>query len=48
MNENYKFNYERISKTINFIKNNFKEQPSLNEMAENLNLNAHHFQKLFK
>ncbi len=48
MNEDYKFNYERISKTINFIKNNFKDQPSLNEMAENLNLNAHHFQKIFK
>ena len=48
MNEDYKFNYERISKTINFIKNNFKDQPSLNEMAENLNLNAHHFQKFFK
>lgn len=48
MNEESQYNYERISKTINFIKNNFQEQPTLNEMAEHLNLSPHHFQKLFK
>jgi len=48
MKGDYEYNYERISRTINFIKNNFKDQPTLNDMAENLNLNPFHFQKLFK
>lgn len=48
MNEEFLFNYKRISKTISYIKNNFKDQPSLEEMAENLDLNPHYFQKLFK
>lgn len=39
--------YQRIAKAINFIKANFKQQPSLEEIAEEVNLSPFHFQKLF-
>ncbi|MBD3748887.1 MAG: methylated-DNA--[protein]-cysteine S-methyltransferase [Sphingobacteriales bacterium] len=39
--------YQRIAKAITFIKANFKQQPSLEEIAEEVNLSPFHFQKLF-
>lgn len=40
-------NYKRIAKAIDFIKDNFKTQPSLDEIAEKINLSPAHFQRLF-
>jgi AraC family transcriptional regulator, regulatory protein of adaptative response / methylated-DNA-[protein]-cysteine methyltransferase len=39
--------YDRIAKAINYIKQNFKEQPDLDEIAEKIHLSPSHFQKLF-
>jgi len=41
-------NYSRIAEAIDYIKTNFKKQPSLNEIAEEVHLSPYHFQRLFK
>lgn len=40
--------YQRIEKAITFITNNFRGQPSLDEVAQQVHLSPFHFQKLFK
>lgn len=40
-------NYNRIAEAIDYIKVNFKEQPSLNDIAERVHLSPYHFQRLF-
>lgn len=40
-------NYNRIAAAINYIHDNFKEQPSLDQIADAINLSPFHFQKLF-
>ena len=40
--------YERIEAAINFLKQNFKEQPNLDQVAEHVHLSSFHFQRLFK
>tara|TARA_R110002167_G_scaffold123399_5_gene302318 strand:- start:1247 stop:2086 length:840 start_codon:yes stop_codon:yes gene_type:complete len=40
-------NYSRIAETIHYIKAHFKDQPSLNELAEKVHLSPFHFQRLF-
>ncbi|WP_028470180.1 methylated-DNA--[protein]-cysteine S-methyltransferase [Neptunomonas japonica] len=40
-------NYTRIAEAIAYIKDNFKEQPSLNEVAAAISLSPFHFQRLF-
>lgn len=40
-------NYNRIAKAIEYIRANFKEQPSLNDIAETVHLSPYHFQRLF-
>lgn len=40
-------NYNRIAEAIDYIKNNFKEQPNLDEIAEKVHLSPFHFQRLF-
>lgn len=40
-------NFNRIAEAINYIKTNFKTQPGLEEIAENVNLSPYHFQRLF-
>jgi AraC family transcriptional regulator of adaptative response/methylated-DNA-[protein]-cysteine methyltransferase len=47
MNTQEELNYQRIAKAIDFIKSNFKRQPNLDEVAENVNLSPYHFQRLF-
>jgi AraC family transcriptional regulator, regulatory protein of adaptative response / methylated-DNA-[protein]-cysteine methyltransferase len=39
--------FDRISEAIDFIKNNFIAQPSLDEIANHVHLSASHFQKMF-
>ncbi|MCA5006077.1 methylated-DNA--[protein]-cysteine S-methyltransferase [Sphingobacterium bovistauri] len=41
-------NYERIAKAIAFIQANFKQQPSLEEIAAHISLSPFHFQRLFQ
>jgi AraC family transcriptional regulator of adaptative response/methylated-DNA-[protein]-cysteine methyltransferase len=40
--------YSRIESAIQFIDENFKEQPSLSEIADSVHLSKYHFQRLFK
>ena len=47
MDEQAYLNYQRIEKAITFINDHFMEQPSLNEIAKNINLSPFHFQRLF-
>jgi len=47
MNEQEKINYNRIAEAIDYIKTHFKEQPSLNDIAERVHLSSYHFQRLF-
>jgi len=41
-------NYNRIEQAIQYLECNFKEQPSLDEIAASVNLSKFHFQRLFK
>ncbi|MBS1511890.1 MAG: methylated-DNA--[protein]-cysteine S-methyltransferase [Bacteroidetes bacterium] len=40
-------NYERIAEAIAFIREHFKDQPSLDAVAEKVHLSPFHFQRLF-
>ena len=40
-------NYSRIAEAIGYIKDNFKIQPGLEEVAEKIALSPYHFQRLF-
>jgi AraC family transcriptional regulator of adaptative response/methylated-DNA-[protein]-cysteine methyltransferase len=40
-------NYKRIAEAIDFILENFKDQPTLEQVAERLHLSPFHFQRLF-
>lgn len=47
MKDQESLNFERVAKAISFIKENFKNQPSLDEIAEHVHLSPFHFQRLF-
>jgi AraC family transcriptional regulator, regulatory protein of adaptative response / methylated-DNA-[protein]-cysteine methyltransferase len=47
MNEQQQINYQRIAQSIEYIKTHFKEQPNLDDVAEQVHLSPHHFQRLF-
>jgi AraC family transcriptional regulator of adaptative response/methylated-DNA-[protein]-cysteine methyltransferase len=40
--------YERIEQAIRFIRENFQDQPDLDEIAKQIHLSPFHFQRLFK
>lgn len=40
-------NYHRIAEAIDYIKENFKSQPHIDEVAEQVNLSPSHFKRLF-
>lgn len=40
-------NFKRIAEAIDYIKSNFKSQPSLDEVAKNIHVSPAHFQRLF-
>jgi AraC family transcriptional regulator, regulatory protein of adaptative response / methylated-DNA-[protein]-cysteine methyltransferase len=40
--------FERITQAIHFIKDHFKQQPELDEIAAHIHLSPFHFQRLFK
>jgi AraC family transcriptional regulator of adaptative response/methylated-DNA-[protein]-cysteine methyltransferase len=39
--------YERIERAIYFLETNYRDQPTLKEMAQYVNLSEYHFQRLF-
>lgn len=47
MNEQEIIDYNRIATAIDYLKENFKSQPSLDEVAEKVHLSPFHFQRLF-
>lgn len=47
MKEQDHINYNRIAEAIAYIKENFKQQPDLNDVAAKINLSPFHFQRLF-
>lgn len=47
MSDGNELNYKRIETAIEYIKHNFKEQPSLNDIADVVGLSNYHFQRLF-
>lgn len=47
MFEQQQLNYDRIAEAIEYIKNNFKEQPNLDELAAQVHLSPFYFQRLF-
>ncbi len=40
--------YNRIEKAIHFIEDNFKSQPTLEQVADNVHLSKYHFNRIFK
>ncbi len=40
--------YQRIEKAILYLKDNFKQQPDLDQVAREVNLSPFHFQRMFK
>ncbi|MEM8510182.1 MAG: methylated-DNA--[protein]-cysteine S-methyltransferase [Bacteroidota bacterium] len=40
-------NYNRVAQAITYITTNFKDQPSLSTIADNVHLSPYHFQRLF-
>lgn len=47
MNDQNRINYNRIAKAIEFVHQNYRAQPNLEDIAEYLNLSPFHFQRLF-
>ncbi len=47
MYNKHELNYTRIAEAIEYIKANFKTQPTLDEMARQVHLSPFHFQRLF-
>ncbi len=47
MNTQEIINFDRIAEAINYIKRNFKDQPDLDKVAEQVHLSPFHFQRLF-
>lgn len=47
MTEQEPLNYYRIARAIDYITQNFKGQPNLDEVAETVSLSPYHFQRLF-
>jgi AraC family transcriptional regulator of adaptative response/methylated-DNA-[protein]-cysteine methyltransferase len=40
--------YQKIAKAIEYLDQNFKQQPSLDQVAQQLHMSTFHFQRLFK
>lgn len=47
MKEQDNINFSRITEAIDYIQENFKSQPRLDEIAEKIHLSPFHFQRLF-
>jgi AraC family transcriptional regulator of adaptative response/methylated-DNA-[protein]-cysteine methyltransferase len=45
--EKHHINYQRIEQAIQYLQQNFRVQPELDEVAEKINLSPFHFQRVF-
>jgi AraC family transcriptional regulator of adaptative response/methylated-DNA-[protein]-cysteine methyltransferase len=48
METQQEINYNRIAEAIDFYKHNFKDQPSLDTVAEHIHVSPFHFQRMFR
>jgi AraC family transcriptional regulator of adaptative response/methylated-DNA-[protein]-cysteine methyltransferase len=48
METQQEINYNRIAEAIEFYRNHFKQQPSLETVAEHIHVSPFHFQRMFK
>jgi AraC family transcriptional regulator of adaptative response/methylated-DNA-[protein]-cysteine methyltransferase len=48
METQHEIDYKRIAEAIEFLRINYKRQPTLEEAAEHVNLSPFHFQRMFK
>jgi len=48
METQHQIDYHRIAQAIDYLKLNYKRQPSLDEAAEHVHLSPFHFQRMFK
>jgi AraC family transcriptional regulator, regulatory protein of adaptative response / methylated-DNA-[protein]-cysteine methyltransferase len=48
METQQQINYKRIAEAIDYYKLNFKQQPSLDDVAEHIHLSPFHFQRMFR
>ncbi|ULQ55233.1 methylated-DNA--[protein]-cysteine S-methyltransferase [Flavihumibacter rivuli] len=47
MNQQQQLNFDRIAKAIEYLRDNFREQPDLDLVAEKVHLSPFHFQRMF-
>jgi len=47
MNQQENINFNRVAEAIEYLTQNFKDQPELDEVAEKVHLSPYHFQRLF-
>lgn len=47
MSSQEQLNFDRIASAISYIRENFKDQPNLDEVAQSVHLSAYHFQRMF-
>jgi AraC family transcriptional regulator of adaptative response/methylated-DNA-[protein]-cysteine methyltransferase len=40
--------YQRVEQAIQYLEDNFRQQPNLDEIAAHVHLSKYHFQRLFK
>lgn len=48
MNSQETINYERIAAAIHYIRENFRDQPDLDKVAEQVHMSPFHFQRMFR
>jgi AraC family transcriptional regulator, regulatory protein of adaptative response / methylated-DNA-[protein]-cysteine methyltransferase len=47
MKQQEQINYDRVAEAIDYIRDHFQSQPSLEEVADRIHLSPYHFQRLF-
>ncbi|MFN8303391.1 MAG: methylated-DNA--[protein]-cysteine S-methyltransferase [Saprospiraceae bacterium] len=47
MSENENIDYQRVARAIEFLDTHFQQQPELDEVARQVHLSPHHFQRIF-
>ncbi|MCC7506872.1 MAG: methylated-DNA--[protein]-cysteine S-methyltransferase [Saprospiraceae bacterium] len=47
MSENENIDYQRVARAIEFLDAHFQQQPELDEVARQVHLSPHHFQRIF-
>ena len=48
MEKQQEINYNRVAQAISFYRDNYRDQPSLEKVAEHVHLSPFHFQRMFK